>query len=72
MPPRKSRGDIFIAKESFSCEVAGEMVSVAKGDRVREGHELLSLRPDAFENVADAPLRFEVEDASASPGTRRG
>jgi hypothetical protein len=70
MPRTKS--DIFVATESFSAEVDGVLYSVNVGERVREGHGLLKSCPDAFERMSDQPVTYDVEDASASPGSRRG
>lgn len=63
-------GKILVAKQSFSCEVGGEHYTVQGGvTRVREGHELALANPEAFEPIG---VHYDVEDASASPGRKRG
>ena len=54
------QGEVFVARESFSCELAGVPVSVAKGERVREGHELLRIYPGSFENVREGRVEYEA------------
>lgn len=60
---------IYTPKEAFSAEVDGYPYSFTPGrDLVREGHELLERFPQLFELV---DVRFEVEEASAAPGSKR-
>lgn len=70
MPRAKS--DIFVATEAFSAEIDGMLYNVSVGERVREGHGLLKAYPAAFERISDQPITYDLEDASASPGTKRG
>jgi hypothetical protein len=75
MPPRRSQSngrDVFEAKASFACVYNGGEVSIRKGERVREGHDLLRAYPDKFQPLTikfDVP---EVEQATAAPGEKRG
>jgi len=76
VPARKTepKGELFVAKDGFACDLKGEMFIVAKGERVREGHPLLRSHADYFE-PADVSARFappEVEQATAAPGEKRG
>lgn len=70
--PRGIGTGVYVARESFFCDVGGEPTPVHAGrTRVREGHELLRRYPHAFE-PADTGLAFEVEQATAAPGEKRG
>lgn len=65
-------GSIWRAKHTFFSEDAsGTPVRVDEGDLLREGHELVSNNPGAFE-AYEPKMRFDVEDASADPGRKRG
>lgn len=60
------------AKHTFWTEDAsGQPVRVDENDLVREGHELIANNPDAFEPYM-AKSRFDVEEATAEPGRKRG
>jgi len=68
----RKRGDtIYVAKESFVTVLRdGEEVVVTAGvTRVREGHELLAGREHLFEELT---IQYDVEQATAAPGERRG
>lgn len=70
MSKAKNRGEIFVAKETFVTDIDGAMVSVQAGQtRVREGHPLMAGREHLFEPVG---VHFEVEQATAAPGEKRG
>lgn len=72
MPPRKRQEpDIYVAKNGFACEIDGEEVRVAQGERVRVGHPLLRSHAGFFEPV-DAEIHYDVEQATAAPGEKRG
>lgn len=67
----KSEPTVYVATESGSAEVDGEVMTFVKGiTRVRRGHRLLEQLPAFFE-AADESLSYEVEDASAGPGEKR-
>jgi len=55
-------GRIFVAIESFACYWNGYVLSVHKGDTVREGHPLLEGREKMF-----APLKVKYEHKAPSP-----
>jgi hypothetical protein len=64
--------DIYIAKESGSCEIDGQPHIFVKGvTRVRAGHQLLKACPDYFE-PADKEIHYDLEQATAGPGEKRG
>lgn len=70
MPIKKGR--VFVATETFITHVDGRQVNVVKGKtRVREGHVLLTKNPHLFKPAEDF-VDFDVEDASADPGVKRG
>ena len=65
------KADIYQAKESFVTMLDDEQVAVSKGDLVRTGHPLLKGRDELFE-PAEGYIRFDVEEATAAPGRKRG
>lgn len=63
-------GEMFVAKETFYAVIDGQQTMVKKSrDLVRAGHPLLEKYPDMFK---PARVRFDVEQATAAPGERRG
>lgn len=68
--PRK-KPDYYRAKESFVTVFEGEQLSVGAGELVRAGHPLLKRREELFSPVEDFG-RFDVEQATAAPGEKRG
>jgi hypothetical protein len=70
MMPARKKPDIFIATDSASVEHDGERVVIHRGvTRVRAGHQLLKDYPDLFEPL---DVHFDVEQATAAPGEKRG
>ena len=68
----KRRAEIFRAKSGFSYDDEnGSPVTVNRGDLVRRGHPVLKGRDELFEPV-DNKVRFDVEEATAEPGAKRG
>lgn len=62
--------EMYVARETFFALIDGQRVMVKKGrDLVRAGHVLLEKYPDKFK---PAPVRFDVEQATAAPGEKRG
>ena len=70
MPAKKPKTDLYMANQSFSTMVDGEIIGVDKGDLVRAGHKILKGRMDFFE-PAEGYVKFEVEKATAAPGEKR-
>lgn len=67
----KSEPQVYVAKESGSAEVDGDVITFVKGQtRIRAGHAILKQLPNFFE-PADEHLNYEVEDASAGPDVKR-
>lgn len=67
-----SGSDIMVAKHSYATSLDGVPVVVYAGQtRARAGHVLVRNYPDAWE-PADYELHYDVEDASAMPGVKRG
>jgi hypothetical protein len=66
-----ARTDLFQAKSDFAVELNGVPTVVHKGELVREGHALLKGRMSLFEPY-EAKIRFDVEQATAEPGKKRG
>lgn len=66
--------DVYVARESFVCEVDGTVYTVTRGERVRRGHPLLRAQAGSFESV-DSTVTYDmpdVEQATAAPGEKRG
>jgi hypothetical protein len=67
----KRAAEIYVARHGFACSLDGEEVRVAEGERVRYGHPLLRSHADMFKPV-DEDVKYDVEQATAAPGERRG
>lgn len=68
-PPR---GQLWVAKTDFVCDLDGVQEFIRAGQtRVRAGHRLLERYAECFE-PADVGVEFDVEQATAAPGERRG
>jgi hypothetical protein len=72
------KGDVFVANTSFSAQRKAkkkadrEVLQVHAGaTRVRKGHWLLDQCPKLFDPVDDG-VTYEVEQATAAPGEKRG
>jgi hypothetical protein len=72
MPPKK-QNDVWVAKETFAAEDDnGSPVIIHAGKtRIREGHPLLDRYREHFQ-PADSRLDFDIEQATAAPGEKRG
>lgn len=69
---RRNQGAVWVATETFACEIDGASVIVQAGvTRVREGHPMLDSYRDKFEE-SDRHVHFDVEQATAAPGEKRG
>ena len=65
-----TKGEIVVAKESFSTTLDGQIVTVHKGvTRVRVGHPLLKGHEQFFEPLS---VQYDYEQATAAPGEVRG
>lgn len=62
-------GKLYVATETFSVD--GYRTITKDVTRVREGHPLLDQFPHLFRE-ADAHYEWEVEQATAAPGEKRG
>lgn len=72
MAGARKTSDIFVARETFVCALNGEQITVQAGvTRVRAGHPLVETYANYFE-PADTDLHFDVEQATAAPGEKRG
>jgi hypothetical protein len=64
-----AESDIFVARESFTCEVDGQDEHITRGiTRVRAGHPILKGREDLFEPLK---VQYDIERATAAPGEKR-
>ena len=72
-PRARQEADVYVAKESFAWSGPdGENYQVHKGrTRVRAGHPLLAANPGYFE-LADVTVHYDIEQATAAPGEKRG
>jgi hypothetical protein len=67
---KAQRGKIYVATRSFVVTFGGRTHNIVGGrTRVREGHELLAGREHLFR---EEQVEYEVEDATADPGAKRG
>lgn len=68
--PRAKEPEIYVARSSGVIKVDGQVYNYYGGTtRVRAGHPLLKAAPDKFKPLE---LDYEIEDASAAPGKKRG
>ena len=67
-------GKIYVAKSSGVAEIDGNGYPFVKGvTRVREGHALLKIAgADELFEVVEGTVHYEVEEATANPGEKRG
>jgi len=64
-----AKGKLYVATETFSVD--GYQTITKDVTRVREGHPFLSQFPQLFKE-ASAHYEWDVEQATAGPGERRG
>jgi hypothetical protein len=69
--PRTKKADMYMARESFATTIDDEPIFVRKGELARAGHPILKSHGDLFEPAEDF-IRFDVEQATAAPGEKRG
>ena len=70
--PAPAEAPVWIATTSFVCTVEGRRYNVTAGTtRVASGHPVLQGRQHLFRR-ADDNLTFSVEQATDTPGERRG
>lgn len=72
MPRRNQEDGVYVATVDFMCDIDGQQEVVYAGrTRVRAGHKLLERYAENFQPV-DTGVHYEVEQATASPGEKRG
>lgn len=64
-----ANGKLYVATETFTAD--GYHTITKDVTRVREGHPLLTQFPSLFKE-ASAHYEWDVEQATAGPGERRG
>jgi hypothetical protein len=64
-------GRVYVAKETIHVQTKTGVVTIYKGQRVREGHEYLKGR-EAFFTAPDSDVMYDVEQATKAPGEKRG
>jgi hypothetical protein len=72
MPRTKAPAEptVYVARSSGVVNIDGQIHRYVQGQtRVRAGHPLLKARPDKF---VPLQLDYEVEQATAAPGEKRG
>ena len=62
---------VYVANETIHVQTKTGVVTIYKGQRVREGHEYLKGREQFFSSP-DADVMYDVEAATAAPGEKRG
>lgn len=63
--------EFFVARESFHADIDGVPTVVSKGEIARVGASVLDTHAGYFEPI-DRHVRYDVEQATAAPGERRG
>lgn len=70
--PAPSPPPTWVATTSFVCTIDGRSYNVTKDvTRVAEGHPIMAGREHLFRR-ADEGLTFGIEEATDTPGERRG
>ena len=67
----KEKVDLYMANQSAATVYDGEQLWIKEGDLVRAGHPILEGRDWLFV-PATGYVRFDIEKATADPGTKRG
>ena len=67
----KTKTGYYEANQGFATTFEGEPLFVQKGELVHKSHPLLKGREELFD-PADRITRFDVEQATAAPGEKRG
>lgn len=67
----RERVEYFQAVESFVTMLDGEPTQVSAGDLVHPDHPILKGRAQLFKPAKNY-IRFDVEQATAGPGEKRG
>jgi hypothetical protein len=62
---------VYVANQTIHVQTKTGVVTIYKGQRVREGHEYLKGREEFFSSP-DSDVMYDVEDATAAPGRKRG
>jgi hypothetical protein len=65
-----TEGEVFEAVQAAAITLNGKEVLVRLGDRVRAGHPILSVAPGGM--FRPLTIQFDIEDATAEPGKKRG
>ncbi len=63
---------VYVANETIHVQTKTGVVTIYKGQRVREGHEYLKGREQFFSEPGLGDVMYDVEDATAAPGRKRG
>ena len=62
---------VYVANQTIHVQTKTGVVTIYKGQRVREGHEYLKGREEFF-TAPDSDVMYDVEAATAAPGEKRG
>ncbi len=66
---RQTSPDLFECVSGFACDYDGQQIVVSIGQRVRAGHPILAGREEFFRPLE---IHYDIEQATASPGEKRG
>lgn len=70
MPAKKT--EMYVAVQTGFVNVDGQDLPIRAGETlVAAGHKLLKVAPDLFKPATDL-IRYDVEDASATPAQKPG
>ena len=62
---------VYVARETIHIQTKSGVVTIHKGERVREGHEYMRGREGSFDEQTNEVL-YDVEAATKAPGEKRG
>lgn len=62
---------VYVARETIHIQTKGGVVTIHKGERIREGHPYMRGREGSFD-VQTNEVMYEVEQATRAPGEKRG
>ncbi len=62
---------VYVAKETIHVQTKTGVVTIYKGQRVREGHPYLKGREQFFD-APESDVMYDVEQATRAPGEKRG
>lgn len=70
---KAERPPLLVARESFVCDLDGQLCDIHQGDLIEADHPLARKYPKLFgEPFLRFPVERRIEQATAAPGEKRG